>query len=165
MGFRGALTVDDNETAHKRYHKDVRGTKPDLVGYARQKEAAMGLEPGSLVPLNTSSDALAIAGPGPSGLSAAEDLYRGANTMAYGDSKPSEDAIDRVVSKINKECVFYVPPNSSMAGTGRKRNKQEVDTDVTYINKRNKVFNKKVARYFDKYTKEIKDNLERGTAL
>lgn len=53
----------------------------------------------------------------------------------------------------------------SMAGTGRKRTKQETDTDVTYINKRNKVFNKKVARYFDKYTSEIRENLERGTAL
>lgn len=37
---------------------------------------------------------------------AAEDLYRDANSLIYGDSNPSEDAIDRVVSKINKE---YVP--------------------------------------------------------
>lgn len=37
---------------------------------------------------------------------AAESLYRDANTLLYADSKPSEDAIDRVVSKINTE---YVP--------------------------------------------------------
>lgn len=34
-----------------------------------------------------------------------------------------------------------------------------------YINKRNRVFNKKVERAFDKYTQEIQQNLERGTAL
>lgn len=159
------LTEDDNETAHKKYHKDVRGTKPDLVTYARQKEAALGLEPGTLAPLNATSDQLAIAGPS-KGLSAAEDLYRGADTLAYGDSKPSEDAVDRVVSKINKEWVEIGSLLIfSLAGTGRKRNKQDQDTDVTYINKRNKVFNKKVSRYFDKYTKEIRENLERGTAL
>ena len=37
---------------------------------------------------------------------AAENLYRDANTLIYGDNKPSEEAIDRVVGKINKECVF-----------------------------------------------------------
>ena len=39
---------------------------------------------------------------------AAENLYRDANTLIYGDNKPSEEAIDRVVGKINKECVFYL---------------------------------------------------------
>ncbi len=37
--------------------------------------------------------------------------------------------------------------------------------DVDYINERNKHFNKKIARAFDKYTVEIRQNLERGTAL
>jgi hypothetical protein len=36
---------------------------------------------------------------------AADNLYRDANTLIYGDNKPSEDAIDRVVEKINKEYV------------------------------------------------------------
>jgi pre-mRNA-splicing factor SYF2 len=34
---------------------------------------------------------------------AREALYRDANTLLYGDNKPSEDAIDRVVSKLNQE--------------------------------------------------------------
>ena len=37
--------------------------------------------------------------------------------------------------------------------------------DVDYINERNMRFNKKAARYYDKYTAEIKQNLERGTAV
>jgi hypothetical protein len=39
------------------------------------------------------------------------------------------------------------------------------DADVTYINRRNEVFNKKIGRAFDGYTSEIRANLERGTAL
>eukprot|EP00669_Euglena_mutabilis_P011577 TRINITY_DN6200_c0_g1_i1.p2 TRINITY_DN6200_c0_g1~~TRINITY_DN6200_c0_g1_i1.p2 ORF type:complete len:277 (-),score=122.69 TRINITY_DN6200_c0_g1_i1:116-925(-) len=46
------------------------------------------------------------------------------------------------------------------------RRRQFFETaDVDYINERNRVFNKKLARAFDPYTKEIKQNLERGTAL
>ena len=37
--------------------------------------------------------------------------------------------------------------------------------DVDYINERNRVFNNKIKRAFDPYTAEIKQNLERGTAL
>jgi pre-mRNA-splicing factor SYF2 len=37
---------------------------------------------------------------------AAESLYRDANTLLYADNKPSEEAIDRVISKLNIE---YVP--------------------------------------------------------
>ena len=39
------------------------------------------------------------------------------------------------------------------------------DGDVDYINERNMRFNRKAARYYDKYTAEIKQNLERGTAV
>lgn len=79
-------------------------------------------------------------------------------------------------------------------GKTKRKKKDDSDEAVTYINERNKVFNKKVSRvarfvavttdvqigrYFDKYTKEyallilprrmlivrIRDNFERGTAL
>ena len=40
-----------------------------------------------------------------------------------------------------------------------------VGHNVTFINDRNERFNKKIARSFDEYTKDLKDNLERGTAL
>lgn len=48
----------------------------------------------------------------------------------------------------------------------KKREKSEIEGDeVSYINKRNKMFNKKIDRNYGKYTAEIKQNLERGTAL
>lgn len=38
------------------------------------------------------------------------------------------------------------------------------DETVTFINERNRVFNKKVSRYYDQYTQQIKANIEKGTA-
>ena len=65
----------------------------------------------------------------------------------------------------------------------RKRANED-EGDITYINERNRVFNKKVgrpppprfgrlvsplliqiARFYDKYTTEIRASFERGTAL
>lgn len=45
------------------------------------------------------------------------------------------------------------------------KRKDRNDTDVSYINERNKKYNEKISRTYDKHTKEIRDNLERGTAL
>ena len=39
------------------------------------------------------------------------------------------------------------------------------EADVDYINDRNMRFNQKAARFYDEYTSEIKQNLERGTAV
>lgn len=85
--------------------------------------------------------------------------------MLYGDNKPSEDAIDRVVGKINKECVNCfcfafprVPPISTSLltssvfllysidkkGKFSRKRLNEDEGDITYINERNRVFNKKV---------------------
>ena len=48
----------------------------------------------------------------------------------------------------------------------KKRERVEFEgEDVTHINKRNKHFNKKISRNYDKSTAEIRQNLERGTAL
>eukprot|EP00593_Proboscia_inermis_P008499 CAMPEP_0171307374 /NCGR_PEP_ID=MMETSP0816-20121228/17392_1 /TAXON_ID=420281 /ORGANISM="Proboscia inermis, Strain CCAP1064/1" /LENGTH=417 /DNA_ID=CAMNT_0011789495 /DNA_START=51 /DNA_END=1304 /DNA_ORIENTATION=- len=47
-----------------------------------------------------------------------------------------------------------------------KRSSLEFDaSDVSYVNQRNKRFNEKINRTYDKYTAEIRQNLERGTAL
>ena len=48
----------------------------------------------------------------------------------------------------------------------KKRERMDFEeTDVSSINKRNKRFNQKISRNFDKHTAEIRQNLERGTAL
>ena len=36
---------------------------------------------------------------------------------------------------------------------------------VDYINERNRVYNRKLDRYYDRFTTDIRANLERGPAL
>ncbi|ODV61321.1 Syf2p ASCRUDRAFT_7570 [Ascoidea rubescens DSM 1968] len=47
----------------------------------------------------------------------------------------------------------------------RKAEKESDNTFFTYINRKNKEFNQKLARDYAPYTKQTKDNFERGTAL
>nr|VWO98610.1 AGC/PDK1 protein kinase [Ganoderma boninense] len=159
---------DDADAARRKYKKDLDFIKPDLETYNRQKEIALGLAAGTLAKNGQGSGSSAITAfdpssglmVGPSSLQqqlAAESLYRDANSLLYADNKPSEDAVDRVISKINKD----VDKKSKFS---RKRHNED-EGDITYINERNRVFNKKIARYYDKYTAEIRASFERGTAL
>lgn len=100
--------LDDAHAARRRYKKDLDLIKPDLVAYNKQKAIAMGQVPGNLVGFSPTGGSSEIAITSEQQRMAAENLYRDANTLIYGDSKPSEDAIDRVVSKINKECVYLL---------------------------------------------------------
>ena len=49
-------------------------------------------------------------------------------------------------------------------GYSRSR-KEKASADVDYINERNMRFNKKIDRFYGHFTTEIKQNLERGTAV
>lgn len=135
------LWIDDGHAARRRYKKDLDQIKPDLEAYNRQKAIALGLNPSSSNALTTFS-----SGPSSSAVTitseeqrlAHENLYRDANTLIYGDNKPSDEAIDRVVGKINKDI-------EKKAKFHRKR-VNEVEGDITYINEHNRVFNNKVWR-------------------
>ncbi|KAF8693975.1 hypothetical protein AX14_002227 [Amanita brunnescens Koide BX004] len=149
---------DDAHAARRRYKKDLDLIKPDLEAYNRQKEAALGLAPGALKSFDpTQASSMQVMTVTEQQRLAAENLYRDANTLIYGDNKPSEDAIDRVVSKINRDI--------DKKGKFSRKRLNEDEGDITYINERNRVFNKKIARYYDKYTAEIRASFERGTAL
>lgn len=52
-------------------------------------------------------------------------------------------------------------------GTTQRTKRRSCDyaTDVGYINQRNKRFNEKISRNYDEHTAEIRQSLERGTAL
>ncbi|KAF9485644.1 SYF2-domain-containing protein [Pholiota conissans] len=148
---------DDAHAARRRYKKDLDQIKPDLEAYNKQKAIAMG-HAGSLVGFNsTAGSSSEVAIISQEQRLAAENLYRDANTLIYGDNKPTEDAIDRVVSKINKDI--------DKKGKFSRKRLNEEEGDITYINEHNRVFNKKIARYYDKYTSEIRASFERGTAL
>ncbi|KZT64420.1 SYF2-domain-containing protein [Daedalea quercina L-15889] len=159
---------NDADAARKRYKKDLDLIKPDLATYNKQKELALGLAPGTLAKAGGSFSALTqfdpkqgselqVAPTSEQQRLASENLYRDANSLLYADNKPSEEAIDRVVAKINRDI-------DKKSKFSRKRSNED-EGDITYINERNRVFNKKIARYYDKYTAEIRASFERGTAL
>ncbi|SPO19881.1 related to SYF2 - pre-mRNA-splicing factor [Ustilago trichophora] len=88
---------------------------------------------------------------------ASETQDRHQDQLNYGSHIPTQDAIDRVVSHLNHERQII---------QNRSRTRQDdPDAEINYINDSNKHFNKKLKRYYDKQTKEIRENLERGTAL
>lgn len=49
-------------------------------------------------------------------------------------------------------------------GYSRRRG-EKAGSDIDFINDRNMRFNRKIERFYGKYTTEIKQNLERGTAI
>ena len=46
-----------------------------------------------------------------------------------------------------------------------RRRAEKAGTDVDFINERNMRFNRKIDRAYGQFTTEIKQNLERGTAV
>lgn len=57
--------------------------------------------------------------------------------------------------------VFRIEKRSKYS----RRRAHDDDEDIDYINERNMRFNKKLERFYGKYTGDIKQNLERGTAI
>ncbi|KAJ1436306.1 mRNA splicing factor SYF2 [Sesbania bispinosa] len=86
------------------------------------------------------------------------EFYREASSLQYGKApKISEEKIDRMVQELKDR-------EEKRRSFSRRRRFHE-EKDIDSINDRNEHFNKKIERAFGKYTLEIKNNLERGTAL
>ncbi|KAI8338178.1 SYF2 splicing factor-domain-containing protein [Chlamydoabsidia padenii] len=131
--------TDHTQAAHKKYTKLVSELKPDMTTYNEKKLEAI---------------AKAIRnGEDP------DDIRTLANDLDYADvdNKPSKEAVDRLVQETKKQI-------EKRETRSRERKDVKYD-DISWINEKNRVFNQKISRFYDKYTKEIKDNLERGTAL
>ncbi|KAH6777067.1 GCIP-interacting family protein [Perilla frutescens var. hirtella] len=86
------------------------------------------------------------------------EFYRGASSLQYGKTPNiSEEKVDKMIKELKDR------EQKSRAFSRRRKYREEKDIDS--INDRNEHFNKKIERAFGKYTLEIKNNLERGTAL
>ncbi|GAA6096009.1 pre-mRNA-splicing factor syf2 [Tachysurus ichikawai] len=86
-----------------------------------------------------------------------EDFHPTSNSLILGTHVPSRDAIDRMQEDLEKQ----IEKRSKFS----RRRAYNDDADIDYINERNAKFNKKAERFYGKYTAEIKQNLERGTAV
>ncbi|XP_012554971.1 pre-mRNA-splicing factor SYF2 [Hydra vulgaris] len=87
-----------------------------------------------------------------------DSIFPGAHNLMYGGkNRPSEEAIDRMVGDLEQQIA--------KRSKYHRRRQHHEDADVDYINEKNMKFNQKAERYYGQYTREIKDNLERGTAI
>jgi pre-mRNA-splicing factor SYF2 len=84
---------------------------------------------------------------------------------ASGSKGPSSGKFDEADPDRVKALSEEIKADDLARQKFSKRRRFNEDEDVTYINLRNYRFNKKISRAYDKYTEELKDNLERGTAL
>ncbi|KAF1994084.1 hypothetical protein P154DRAFT_476554 [Amniculicola lignicola CBS 123094] len=74
------------------------------------------------------------------------------------DHQPSKEAIDRLVNDLKAGERARLKKRAD-------RGAKEDDGNVTYINHKNKQFNEKLARFYNRYTTEIRESFERGTAI
>uniref|UniRef100_A0A8D0DJ39 Pre-mRNA-splicing factor SYF2 n=1 Tax=Salvator merianae TaxID=96440 RepID=A0A8D0DJ39_SALMN len=86
-----------------------------------------------------------------------EEFYPTSNSLLHGTHVPTKEGIDKMVGDLEKQI-------EKREKYSRRRAYND-DADIDYINERNAKFNKKAERFYGKYTAEIKQNLERGTAV
>uniref|UniRef100_A0A2A4JZN2 Pre-mRNA-splicing factor SYF2 n=1 Tax=Heliothis virescens TaxID=7102 RepID=A0A2A4JZN2_HELVI len=84
-------------------------------------------------------------------------FYGGPNVIIHGMHEDRREAVDKMVDDLEGQIA-------KRARYSRRRTHND-DADIDYINERNAKFNKKLERFYGEHTAEIKQNLERGTAI
>lgn len=84
----------------------------------------------------------------------------------YGENFYGKNLLINDTSKVNekdkKNVIDFCKKQEELRNKFRRKRKNEDDDEPikNYVNYRNKVYNKKLDRYFNKYTLEIRQNLE-----
>lgn len=145
---------DYRQDSRKVYKRQIRNLKPDVEQYeqekmkAIEKAAASGgleileMEDGELVAVDKDGS-----------------FYSTAESTGFTENKPDKAAIDRLVKDLQQAEETRLRKRKERMGANAD------DGDVTYINDKNKQFNQKLARFYNKYTAEIRDSFERGTMI
>lgn len=143
-----------SDEAQKVYKRQMRDFKPDMEAYEKDKMEAIHKAAlnGGLEIVETETGELIAVDKDGSFLSTSE--------QAEFSGKPSKEALDRLVNDIKKAEEVRLQKRRQ-----RHKEQQNENGDVTYINQKNKQFNEKLKRFYDKYTADIRENFERGTAI
>jgi pre-mRNA-splicing factor SYF2 len=143
----------ESEKAYKRQLRNM--GNPDLERYTRDKMAAIekAAAAGTLDIVETDDgEMIAVDKDG--------TFFSTADSTAFAQHKPEKAAVDRLVADLRRaEEASLKKRKERMARNG------EDSGDVTYINEKNKQFNQKLARFYNKYTAEIRESFERGTMV
>lgn len=144
---------DYTQDARKIYKRQLREIKPNMESYEKEKAAAIqkaALSGGLEVVETEDGELVAVDKNG--------TFYSTADTTDFIENKPEKAAVDRLVNDLKKAEVTRLKKR-------KDRNRNDDDGDVTFINDKNKQFNQKLARFYNKYTAEIRDSFERGTMI
>ncbi|MCJ1423486.1 pre-mRNA-splicing factor syf2 [Sticta canariensis] len=144
---------DYRQDSRKVYKRQLREMKPNLEGYEKEKAAAVqkaAMSGGLEVVETDDGELVAVDKNG--------TFYSTADSTDFIENKPEKAAVDRLVTDLRKA-------EETRLRKRRDRGKGEEEGDVTYINEKNKEFNKRLARSYNKYTAEIRDSFERGTMI
>ncbi|VDN60052.1 unnamed protein product [Dracunculus medinensis] len=85
------------------------------------------------------------------------DFYPTADTLVSGSHYPTEAAMDKLAESIKDQ--------QKKRDQYHRRRMFDPDAPIDYINERNRKFNLKLDRFYNKYTEDLKSDLERGTAI
>ncbi|OJK04052.1 hypothetical protein ASPACDRAFT_22438 [Aspergillus aculeatus ATCC 16872] len=143
---------DYTQDARKVYKRQLRELQPDLEVYERDKMAAIekAAANGDLEIVETNDgEMIAVDKNG--------TFYSTADTVGFTENRPDRAAVDKLVADLRKAEEVRLKKRRDRRG--------DDDGDVTYINEKNKQFNQKLARFYNKYTTEIRDSFERGTMI
>ncbi|KAL4941825.1 hypothetical protein BDV06DRAFT_222735 [Aspergillus oleicola] len=129
---------DYTQDARKVYKRQLREMKPDLEGYENEKMAAIekAAANGDLEIVET-ADGEMIA------VDKSGTFYSTADTVGFTEQKPNRAAVDKLVGDLRKAEEVRLKKR-------RDRRGGDEDGDVTYINEKNKQFNQKLARFYNK---------------
>lgn len=86
-----------------------------------------------------------------------EAFYGGPRVIIHGMHEDKPEAVDNMVKDLEDQIA-------KRTKYSRRRTHND-DADIDYINERNAKFNKKLDHFYGEHTAEIKQNLERGTAV
>ncbi|KAK7207944.1 SYF2 splicing factor-domain-containing protein, partial [Myxozyma melibiosi] len=140
---QNSVLADFSLAADRAYQRELRDLQPDKEAYLRQKTKS--IEKSGQIVEGENGKLIAVDG----------DRFDSAHSLDFTSNKPPKEAVDRLVNSIKKADQQRM----------RKAPKTADEDGALAINEKNKHFNKKLSRYYDKYTKEIRDSFERGTAL
>lgn len=144
---------DFGQDANKVYKRGIKELKPDFEAYEKEKDKAIerAAASGNLEIVETDDGELvAVDKDG--------RFYTSADSTEFVENKPEKAAIDRLVGDLKKAEGIRLRKR-------RDRGQDNDDGDVTYINKANQGFNQRLTRFYNKYTTEIRESFERGTAI
>lgn len=149
---------DYSKEAGKVYERQLRELEKESAGrrgeYEKEKGEAIerAVKSGGLEIVETESGELIAVD--------RDGTYLSTDPATNG-KKPSKEAVDRLVADIRKAEEVRLKKRRERG----RADPMDSDGDITFINEKNKQFNMKLARFYDKYTSEIRDSFERGTAI